>query len=1201
MISLYVHNLGLAQLDVHLIALLHLEPKNSDLALLLYKLAIGMAAVFRSQSIRGSRHPPPLATSLSQTQFHSTSSSDPLRVRLIASLFPATDPANSSASQLPTSERYASAFPDERLLAYIKVLEEKKPSQSSTALALSHYLLSVGAGGSFATAVGKGGSYNNLAAAARGGSAPDRKTAQTVLSAAMARADDDSEDESYGRKAASAPGERRKVKQRYICVTIRSSPNSSNANTVVRLHKVKLLPSGVFAAVRSYGLDECKGIESVPDTATFAIVFAKLYLWHAEDEGRKVDFLTAVARLLRNYLAKPPPIINISVSQSASRAASPPTISLDADGQGGDTTANRRKPLDVATANPDVETDLLQGMLQSFFDYGSGDGKEGGTKEVEGRLRREVGGLEGANIHSIITSYTAANEAVSLLDVAIRELDEIDQWLNGLSGRLNNMGQDVQAIEAKNKGMQVQTTNQKQLVVELEKILSSLSLPSSAVSALRNTSLYPPSNSAISSALAAAEQLRAILNRRFEGGIGSMQVVQERMQAWGGEGSKFAAKVVEAVRASVEKEVWLISRRSQTNEPDSVSQQADSQLGDRSRLPRRGHLKLYPHDQMESVALQYAGLVDWLKEVDPRKHNELQLIYVQQANRVYRREIRDFMEVLRTQYLTLPSSGVPTGGSGTKSGTIGKEKGDDLPWVFTPDKASFSVQPLKSFQSAVGGAMNRSAMLGIAGRTSSSTNLPTSHRREKSDVAGWNAGRDEDPEGMQPDEAIDITLEHMGAAMLREQNFIVDLFGVGGSIGGRSTSPQPGLDRSGMMTSRDELGGSNTGLLDAPGGTNGMSPAISKSGRDVKIQKRMAETMEALFDLVLPELTSLVDIGSRSDPTIALTMLVRVEDHLNMLVKLSGSSGESPQSVSAPSSTAPAVAPGYAIGVLEATRDRCVKIVEKFVNEQVALIEETKVSLKRRTGVLSFIRTFPAFADRFESCIRDTQPTPHGAPSTARTLVNTSIERVVRKIFDSMDVIAKDVQQAAESNSKAQQDDKERLNVHILHLQVRGRKVAVLDPWVKQAKSLYDLHLQRYVKAVLRRPLGKLLEFFEGVEDLLRTGAAEEVSFHIQFNKNALKEVVRKQSAKEMKRNLEQLYKRVDKHFQEGDGSTLSTTQSTSGSLLQVVWRNIQEEFIKLLNRYDDLIARCWPKSGLQLEFSVKDMLDWFSEIARSH
>ncbi|KXS17867.1 hypothetical protein M427DRAFT_54115 [Gonapodya prolifera JEL478] len=1149
----------------------------------------------RADSLRfsGRRQPPALTTSSSNQQlqsFSNSTSSDPIRARIVASLFPASDPnaKNSSASSLPTSERYGSAFPDERLLAYIKVLEEKKPSQSSTALALSHYTLSVAAGGSFASNVK--GSATNLSAIARGGGAQDGKTAQVLLAAAMSRADDDTEDEGFGRKANSTSGgagERRKVKQRYICVTVRSVPNSSA--TTVRLHKVKLLPSGAFAAVRSYGLEQCKGIESVPDTATFAIVFSKLYLWHAEDEARKVDFLSALSRLLRTYLSKPPPIINISISQPPSRPPSPP---IDGNGSENneDLNATKRKPVDPATANPDLEADLLQGMLQGFFEFGKGDGKEGGTKEVEGRLRREVAGLEGANIHSIITSYTAANEAVSLLDVAIRELDEIDQWLNGLSGRLNNMGQDVQSIEAKNKGMQVQTANQKQLVVEVEKILAALSLPSTSISALRNTPLFPPSSNALASVLAAAEQLRAILSKRFDAGIGSMQAVQERMQIWGGEASKFANRVLESVRAAVE-------------------QESDAQLGDRSRLPRRGHLKLYPHDQMESVAMAYEGIIDWLKEVDPRKHNELQMIYVQQANRVYRREIRDFMELLRTQYMSLPSYGIQTGASTTKSGTIGKERTEDVPWVFTPDKASFSVQPLKSFQSAVGGAMTRSGVLGLAGRTASTNNLSAGHRREKSDASMWVRDSGEDSDGMQPDEAVDIALEQLVAAMVREQNFIVELFGIGASVGGRSASPQPGMGDKGMMASRDELTGSSAALLDIPaGGTSGTSPGTAKSGREVKVQKRLAETMETLFDLVLPELTTLVDLGTRSDATIALTMLVRVEDHLGMLVKLAGSSGESPQSVNALSPVTSAVAPGYAIGILEALKERCVKIVEKFVNEQVALIEETKVSVKRRTGVLSFMRTFPVFVDRLESCIRDTQPTPHGAPSTARTIVNTSLERVVRKIFESMEVIAKEVQQAAESNNKAQQDDKERLNVHILHMQnmhmfyteLRGRKVAVLDPWVKQAKSLYDQHLQRYVKAVIRRPLGKLLEFFEGVEDLLRTGAAEEVSFHIQFNKNALKEVLRKQSAKEMKRNLEQLYKRVDKHFQEGENSSAVNSQSSSGSLLQVVWRDIQEEFIKLLNRYEDLISRCWPKSGLKLEFSVKDMLDWFSEIARS-
>jgi exocyst complex component 1 len=79
----------------------------------------------------------------------------------------------------------------------------------------------------------------------------------------------------------------------------------------------------------------------------------------------------------------------------------------------------------------------------------------------------------------------------------------------------------------------------------------------------------------------------------------------------------------------------------------------------------------------------------------------------------------------------------------------------------------------------------------------------------------------------------------------------------------------------------------------------------------------------------------------------------------------------------------------------------------------------------------------------------------------------------------------------------------------------------------------------------------------------------------VQYSKNALKDVIRKYPGKDIKKSLEILYKRVDKHFTEEEG------------LLQVAWRGIQEEFTRLLRKYEDLIAKCYPESNIRLDFTM--------------
>lgn len=105
----------------------------------------------------------------------------------------------------------------------------------------------------------------------------------------------------------------------------------------------------------------------------------------------------------------------------------------------------------------------------------------------------------------------------------------------------------------------------------------------------------------------------------------------------------------------------------------------------------------------------------------------------------------------------------------------------------------------------------------------------------------------------------------------------------------------------------------------------------------------------------------------------------------------------------------------------------------------------------------------------------------------------------------------------------------------------------------------------------------------------MKTGPANEVSFHVQYSKNSLKDVIRKYPGKEVKKSLELLYKRVDKHFSEEEG------------LLRVSWRGIQEEMTRNLRRYEDLIAKCYPESNIRLDFTMDELLEYFSEMAKTH
>lgn len=51
----------------------------------------------------------------------------------------------------------------------------------------------------------------------------------------------------------------------------------------------------------------------------------------------------------------------------------------------------------------------------------------------------------------------------------------------------------------------------------------------------------------------------------------------------------------------------------------------------------------------------------------------------------------------------------------------------------------------------------------------------------------------------------------------------------------------------------------------------------------------------------------------------------------------------------------------------------------------------------------------------------------------------------------------------------------------------------------------------------------------------------------------------------------------------------------------QVVWHSMQDEFIRQYKSLEALVQRCYPGSMITLEFTINDILAFFSDIARSH
>jgi hypothetical protein len=45
----------------------------------------------------------------------------------------------------------------------------------------------------------------------------------------------------------------------------------------------------------------------------------------------------------------------------------------------------------------------------------------------------------------------------------------------------------------------------------------------------------------------------------------------------------------------------------------------------------------------------------------------------------------------------------------------------------------------------------------------------------------------------------------------------------------------------------------------------------------------------------------------------------------------------------------------------------------------------------------------------------------------------------------------------------------------------------------------------------------------------------------------------------------------------------------------------LQDEFLKQIKHYQQITGQCYPNSRMDLEFTIQDVLQYFSEIAQQH
>ncbi|XP_014251486.1 exocyst complex component 1 [Cimex lectularius] len=323
-----------------------------------------------------------------------------------------------------------------------------------------------------------------------------------------------------------------------------------------------------------------------------------------------------------------------------------------------------------------------------------------------------------------------------------------------------------------------------------------------------------------------------------------------------------------------------------------------------------------------------------------------------------------------------------------------------------------------------------------------------------------------------------------------------------------------------------------------------------------KVERQMNEEvrkmMGEIFRCIEPGLISFISHYEQIDSMFCLYTLVRLSEHV-MTAQDAGSF----------------LSKSFGPVLIQVKRT-----YDRYMQSQLQSILDCRGNRKSKCGILPFVSNFEVFAKTAEKIFRNT---------SRRGDLDKWYVKLVGVMFEAIPSIANDHPKTPPEVIKME-------NFHHLFDLLSQLKIPVLDTQRKDAKVRYNESLKAYVTRYFGRPLEKLNQFFEGVQAKVGQGVKEsEISYQMAYSKQELRKLIKEYPAKEVKRGLDHLYKKVEKHLCEEE------------NLLQVVWRAMQEEFIQQYKYIEDLIQRCYPGAMITLEFSIDDILNFFSEIARSH
>lgn len=233
--------------------------------------------------------------------------------------------------------------------------------------------------------------------------------------------------------------------------------------------------------------------------------------------------------------------------------------------------------------------------------------------------------------------------------------------------------------------------------------------------------------------------------------------------------------------------------------------------------------------------------------------------------------------------------------------------------------------------------------------------------------------------------------------------------------------------------------------------------------------------------------------------------------------------------------------------------------------------------------------------------------TGHHESLEVRFIVNDAYNKINKAMFESLNFIAKEVPGSTgpgaaigASTAGGDPEDKEALNYHILMIEnmnhyleeVDPKSNVVLEEWHEKATHEFYDHMKQYIDAVIRRPLGKLLDFIESTEALMKSSEASYTSIAAKpsHSRSTARKIVASYDSKEIRKGIDTLKKRVEKHFGDVDDPGVGR------SIVVKVYGECSARYADSHDRMHNIVDKVYEgqSAGLELEWRKEEVASMF-------